>query len=243
MRKFLLTIVSLAVCAGGFAQLRPNEKLVYSATYNMGGTRTHFAQLSLQTDQVKTANNNYFHMSGQAMTYSKWDSYFKIRDFYESYANINGGFKPILYKRSTREGNYTKREKYTFRGEKVVCVSKRKTAATKKQVVNAGDALDVVSTLYKLRTIDFSRQRSASFRIIFDNKIMNASAVVVGKENVSAGNLGNVTCYKLNISASTSKIHRGKNFIWITADTRHIPVRIQFSIPVGSGRISLTSAN
>jgi hypothetical protein len=64
------------------------------------------------------------------------------------------------------------------------------------------------------------------------------------KETISTSTLGKQTCFKLSISSKTNKLKgTDKNLIWITADSRKIPCLIEFSIPVGSGRVSLVKAS
>ena len=66
----------------------------------------------------------------------------------------------------------------------------------------------------------------------------------MGVENVSAGNLGRKQCFKISITAKTDKLRgRDKNLIWITADAAKVPALIRFSIPVGTGQLTLASAS
>ena len=93
--------------------IKSGEKLVYAGSYNMSGLMTQLAQVTMSTETVSTSKNAYLHLSCELSTYSKWDSFFKIRDIYESYVNP-ANLKPSLYKRSIDEGGYTKKEKYAF---------------------------------------------------------------------------------------------------------------------------------
>ena len=72
---------------------------------------------------------------------------------------------------------------------------------------------------------------------------MAVSVKFMGKETVSAGNLGKKACYKISIGAKTQAL-RGtdKNIIWLTADAAKVPTQIKFSIPVGTGQLTLTNA-
>ena len=72
---------------------------------------------------------------------------------------------------------------------------------------------------------------------------MGVSAKYLGKETINAGNLGKKVCYKISIGAKTNKL-RGtdKNIIYLTADAAKVPALIQFSIPVGTGQLTLTKA-
>ena len=105
--------------------INAGEKLVYAGSYNMSGLMTQLAQVTMSTENVTTAKNTYLHLSCELSTYSKWDSFFKIRDIYESYVNpVN--LKPSLYKRSIDEGGYTKKEKYVIKGTTVKSTVKKR---------------------------------------------------------------------------------------------------------------------
>ncbi len=226
--------------------IKPGEKLVFAGSYNMSGLMTQLAQVTMSTETVSTTKNAYLHLNCELSTYSKWDSFFKIRDIYESYVNP-ANLKPSLYKRSIDEGGYTKKEKYTFKGNTVnSTVKKRNRPETQKTFTIGGSTQDVVSLLYKVRTMDFNKFKvgqTQSLMIVFDEKQIPVTLKYMGKETVNAGNLGKKECYKLSIGAKTDALRgKDKNLIWLTADTRKIPALLKFSIPVGTGQLALTSA-
>ncbi len=248
MRKFIFTIILVLSYSFSFSQIKPNERLVYAASYNMSGLMTQLAQVTMETEMMETSKNTFLHLSCQAATYSKWDSFFKIRDLYESYVNPTT-LKPSLYKRSINEGGYTKTEKYLFKpdGKTIISTSKRKNKPETKKTFTIGNSTqDIVSIIYKLRTIDFQNfknDQTKSFVIVFDEKEIPVLVKFMGNETVSAGNLGTKNCYKISISAKTDALKgKDKNLIWITADTKKIPALIKFSIPVGTGQLTLSNA-
>ena len=246
MKTFFITLLFAIATITGIAQIKSGERLVFSGAYNMSGIMTPLAQVTLQTSTTATAKNTYLHLSCEAATYSKWDSFFKIRDVYESYVNPTT-FVPSLYKRSINEGGYTKTEKYVFKGNNVTSTAKRKNKpeTIKNFKINNGTQ-DIVSLIYKLRTLDLASMKSGqtkSFVVVFDEKEIPVSIKFMGLESVSAGNLGNKNCYKLAIAAKTNVLKGAdKNLIWLTADANKIPALIKFSIKVGVGQLTLTSA-
>lgn len=249
--KRLLYILCAVFVFSSFAPqksqpIKSGEKLVFAGSYNMSGLMTQLAQVTMSTETVSTAKNAYLHLSCELSTYSKWDSFFKIRDIYESYVNpVN--LKPSLYKRSIDEGGYTKKEKYVFKGNTVnSTVKKRKKPETQKTFTIGGSTQDVISLLYKVRTMDFSKFKvgqTQSMMIVFDEKQIPVTLKYMGKETVNAGNLGKKECYKLSIGAKTDALRgKDKNLIWLTADAKKVPALLKFSIPVGTGQLVLTSA-
>lgn len=248
MKKLLLALSLLLIFNVGFSQIKPNEKLVYAASYNMSGLLTHLAQVTMETELMKTSKSTFLHLSCQATTFSKWDTFFKIRDLYESFVNPTT-LKPSLYKRSINEGGYTKTEKYLFKGDgkTVISTTKRKNKPETIRTISVGNSTqDIVSIVYKLRTVDFQNFKSGqtkSFTIIFDEKEVPVVVKYMGKETVAAGNLGATACYKISISAQTNALKgKDKNLIWLTADEKKIPALIKFSIPVGTGQLALSNA-
>lgn len=250
MRKIALLTAILFIVSSFSAdssdQIKSGEKLVYAGSYNMSGLMTQIAQVIMTTENMTTSKNNYLHLSCELSTYSKWDSFFKIRDIYESYVNPTT-LKPSLYKRSIDEGGYIKKEKYVFKGTNVKStVNKRNKPETQKSFTIGSSTQDVISLLYKVRTLDFSKFKvgqSLSMMIVFDEKEIPVTLKYMGKETVNAGNLGKKECYKISIGAKTEALRgKDKNLIWLTADKNKIPAFLQFSIPVGTGQLTLTSA-
>lgn len=248
MKKLLFVATAfLLFTSGGFAQaVKAGEKLTYSASYNMSGLMTPLAQVTMETESVSTSKSTLLHLICEANTFSKWDSFFKIRDSYESYVNPST-LKPSLYKREILEGTYTKKEKYIFKNGTLECtVNKKNTPERRSAFRIRPNTQDVVTTLYQVRNIDFSKMKpgqTKSFIVVFDEKEMSATVKYMGKETIDAGPLGSKSCYKVSIGANTDKL-RGtdKNLIWLTADNKKVPVLIKFSIPVGTGQLSLTNA-
>ena len=249
MKKFLLIFCFALSSNCGFSQIKSGEKLVFAASYNMSGLMTQLAQVTMETETMKTSKNTFLHLSCQASTYSKWDSFFKIRDLYESYVNPTT-LKPSLYKRNIFEGGFTKTEKYIFKpdGKTIVSTSKRKNSPENNSTFSVTNGTqDIVSLIYKLRMVDFQNYKNGqtkSFQLVFDEKEIPVVIKFMGKETISAGNLGTKECYKLSIGART-KVLKGKdqNIIWLTADAKKIPALIKFSIPVGVGQLKLSNAS
>lgn len=237
-----------AIFQVGVSQIKPNEILIFSGSYELGGMMTNLAQVTMRTEPMNTSKKSYLRLSIEVSTFDKWDSFFKIRDLYESYVEPIT-LKPSLYKRNVLEDGYTKTEKYSFNaaGTSLTSVASRMKRAETKRTLNVpASANDVVSMVYKLRMIDLSKIKngqSLPFVIIFDEKQLPVWVKLLGKETIPAGNLGKKECYKLSISAKTNKLKGAdKNLIWISADSKRIPCLIKFSIPVGVGQVTLLKA-
>ena len=254
--KHLLSFFILFISLSFYAQNQAvgvNEKLVYTASYNMSGILNDLAQVTMETNTVKTSNSTLLHLKCTATTYSKWDSFFKIRDLYESYVSPTT-LTPYLYKRDINEGGYYKFMEYKYNQKSHTVNSlkrKRRKDGTfwdEKKNLSIGDQTkDLVATMYKLRTFNFSKVtpgKSKTLTVLFDNEEHQVTFTFLGTETINTA-IGKKNCYKLAISINTSDVLKGNNdnLIWLTADDNKIPVYAKFKIAVGNGELRIQSAS
>jgi len=221
------------------------EKLVYTASYKMSGIMTDLAEVTMETDEVKTSKATLLRLKCKAFTYSKWDDFFKIRDLYESYVSPKS-LKPYLYNRDINEGGYYKNMTYTFshKTKTVKTVMKKKSGWIKKKTVAIGaDTKDIISTLYTIRTFDLTNLSAGTtkiFTILFDREEIKVKVTYLGKETISTA-IGSKSCYKITMGPANSNAINGT--LWLTADENKIPVYGKFKIPVGSGELKIKTAS
>lgn len=251
----LVCIAVLVFLQGLIAQntsINFDEKLAYTASYNMSGLMTDIAQVTMETSAVNTSKSTLLRLKCTAVTYSKWDSFFKIRDIYESYVSPKS-LTPYLYKRDIDEGGYYKFMQYKYNHKtKTISSLKRKKNGKgefwedKTNFSFNSGANDIVTTLYQIRNLNISSAKvgdTAEFKVIFDNKETTILVNYLGKEKIDT-NIGEKDCYKLAFTLKDKDILKGnnKNLIWLTADTHKIPVFAKFKIPVGNGELRIDSA-
>ena len=254
MKSFIIAF-SLLILYSSNAQnnaIAAGEKLLFTASYNISGILTDLAQVTMETSEVKTSKATLLRLKCSAMTFSKWDNFFKIRDLYESYVNPNT-LTPYLYKRDINEGSYYKFMKYTYNHKnntvKTLQRKKKKDGGTwdeNKDISILSGTKDIVASLYNLRTFDFKNMalgESKLFVIVIDREELNAQITFLGKETIQT-NIGKKECYKLVIAANKNDVLKGNNsnLLWLTADENKIPVYAKFKIPVGNGELKIKSA-
>ncbi|TYC10770.1 DUF3108 domain-containing protein [Bizionia gelidisalsuginis] len=245
----LLLLTSLSIEAQNNAFIA-GEKLTFTASYNMSGLMTDLAQVTMETSEVKTSSATLLRLKGTATTYSKWDSFFKIRDLYESYVSPKT-VTPYLYKREINEGGYYKYVKYNYnhktRTVKSVLRKKSKNFESgfwdrNSTVTITAGTRDIMATLYQLRTLDIHKApvgASDTFTVLFDNKETKFSFTMMGKETLNTA-LGKMQCYKLKLNVIGNDVLKGNsNFLWLSADQNKIPVFAKFKVAVGSGELRI----
>ena len=228
------------------------EKLVFTASYNMSGLLTDLAQVTMETSEVKTSKATLYRLKCKAQTYSKWNTFFKIDDLYESYVDPST-LKPYLYKRDINEGGYKKFVQYNYNRSAGTVKSLIRKFPSKggiwdqKNTLNvSSNTRDIVSTIYHLRNLDIHKATVGSgdsFTILFDNKETKINFKLLGTETINT-NIGKKECYKLALSISGSDVLKGNNsnVLWLTADENKIPVYAKFRVAVGSGELRIKSA-
>lgn len=249
--KYIYFLLSLSLPVIGFSQntsIGNNEKLTFSASYNISGLLTEIAQVTMETGEVKTANNTLLRLKCSAATYSSFDNYFKIRDLYESYVSPTS-LTPYLYKRDINEGSYYKFEQYKFnhKTNTVSSTMKKRKSEDNKTVKIGSSTRDLISTIYNIRNFDFSKAdvgTSKSFTFLFDNEELIINVKYLRKETINT-NLGKKECYKLAVSLKNDASLKGtnENLLWLTADGNKIPVYAKFKIAVGTGELKIKSAS
>lgn len=248
---FIFSLFFLAI-TNTYAQnnnaVAAGETLTYTASYNMSGVLTDIAQITMETNEIKTSKSTLLRLKCVATTYSKWDGFFKIRDLYESYVTPSN-LTPYLYNRDVNEGSYYKNEKYTFNPKtntvKTVQKKKNNQLETKSLNIKPGTK-DIISTMYYIRVLDYKNMSIGTrktFTIVFDREEVSGQITYMGKETLTTA-IGKKECYKLAIGSSETHVLQGKNsnFIWLTADENKIIVYGKFKIPVGNGELKIKSA-
>ncbi|GAB1309314.1 hypothetical protein KH5_19970 [Urechidicola sp. KH5] len=228
--------------------IKSGEKLVFVASYNMSGIMTDIAEVKMETSTVKTKTRELLRLKCIASTYTKWDTYFRVRDLYESYVDKNT-LLPSLFKRNIEEGTYKKELKYLFNrkaNKAVSTLNKKGYNNYKTDVPIDANTLDIVSTIYKTRVLDFNSMQigeRATHELIVDSAVQYVTVEYRGREFIDVANLGKRECYKLSVAFGGSEIEniKGGKYIWITADDDRLPALIKANIPVGAVQIKLAS--
>lgn len=228
--------------------IKSGEKLTYVASYYMSSLWTDLAEFSMEVNTVTSKNKELYHLKCMASTYTSWDSYFKIRDSYQSWVDVNS-FKPLMHKRDILEGSYSKSVKYVFKWSSLLVnhTSRRKSDPERTGDIKiTAETTDIVSLIYKVRYMDFKSMKPGEVfpvTILFDHKLHKVNIKYHGIESIKNDFQGRSNCYRLSIMMDENNevIKKETNGIWITEDSNRIPVLIKAEIPVGSVQIRLVN--
>lgn len=255
IKQIILTLAFISTSLVGIdnvsaqnSYIKSGEVLTFTASFSMSGVMTNIAEVKMETSTVNTKTRQLLRLKCTAATYPKWDTYFRVRDLYESYVDPTT-LQPFLFKRNIEEGTYKKELKYLFNRKTGIATStlnKKGYKDYKTEVPIKNSTLDIVSTIYNTRAMDFEAMvigQRVTKNLIVDSEVQQVSISYMGKEFIEVGNSGTRECYKLSISFGGAEIEdiKGDKFIWITADNDRLPALIKANIPVGNVQIRLSS--
>ncbi len=249
--KFTLILAILLILGNVKSQttntaFKGGEILRFVASYNMSGLWTDLAEIRMEVRAVKVQGRNLYRLINTAKTYQKWDSYFKIRDSYQSWVNPST-LTPYIFKRSVYEGGTSFKVDYIFKRKSLTAsaVKTNSEGYKRKSVVKiTANTLDLASVVANVRKLDLKNSKVGKvsyFTLLVDNKLLKVGVRYRGKQKIKVGKYGEKECYKLGVFLSDEKIMKNNatNNIWLTADANKVPVLIKAVIPVGSIQVRL----
>jgi hypothetical protein len=240
----LLLVISFHLNAGDeFCGIRnmafkPTEVLVFKVYYTLAGVYVSAGEASFSVNLERMNNRPVYHIIGDGKTYNFYDSFFKVRDRYESFIDT-ATLQPYKFIRNVYEGGYKKYENVTFN-------QSTNTAVSADGVTKVPNCVqDVLSSLYYARNIDFSRYKPEDkipFTMFLDNEVYSLYIRYLGKETIKT-KYGKFRAIKFKPLLIKGTIFEGgeKMTVWVTDDANHIPVRVESPISVGSVKVDMMS--
>ena len=208
------------------------ENLTFQIRYGFITAGT--TQLSL-TDTI-WQNKSVFHSYTIAQTSGLADKIYGVKDIYESWFDkeTNLPFKQIS---NVKEGRYTKYNEVTYNRNNNTVHSKLSGIHEVPRKI-----LDLSSTLYYIRRIDFSKVSEGDtilLNMYFSDEVFPFRFIYMGKEPIRT-KFGKISCLKISPVVEVGRIFKRSDdlTIWLTDDGNRIPVLIQMDIRI-VGKVNL----
>ena len=249
-RIILFSVSLLLPIIQGFSQTAVNtafqsgETLRFKGSYYMSSLWADLAEVKMDVADFSTGGRSLYSITATASTFSNYDSFFKIRDLFQTWIDKNE-VKPYIFKRVVDEGGYKFSMKYIINRNTLQAKYEFiRGPITRNSVIKITEGTqDLVSVLYYVRTIDFEKVqigKSISIPTLIDDKVEDIVLTYRGKENIKTEVFGTVQCYKIGISAKNKAVvNKETNNIWLTANSNKVPVLVKAEIPVGSIQLRL----
>src|SRR5262249_27979407 len=161
---------------------------------------------------------------------------FEVNDRVDSWWD-QSCLRSVAFEKHLREGDYKKNEAIRFDYD-----AKRARFGNGRETVITGDAQDMLSSIFWVRTRDLKPAPSVSMKAQGENNSYPLEVKVLNGETVTTP-AGTFDCYVVEPFLQGSGIfrHQGRLQIWMTRDAPHTPVLMRTKIAVGSIVAELSS--
>ena len=244
--KAVITTSTNTPCPTKHQVFEPGEKMVYKVFYNWTALWLNAGEVVFKVQEKKLNNKDVYHLSATGQTYKSYEWFYKVKDVYESYVDINT-LRPYRFARDVYEGGYVIKQNYDFDHEKQkVFTEDFIKSPGKKEAFDIPSCVhDVVSAIYYARSLDFDRYKvndKIPLTIFVDGENYPMYIRYLGKETIKT-KLGKFHTIKIKPLMLKNEYFEGgeKMTIWVTDDQNKIPVRIETPIRVGSIKADLMS--
>ena len=214
---------------------KEGEKLTFDLDYG-------FVTAGVATMEIpkikKISGREAYHVTFEVNSVPSFDMFYKVRDRYETYIDVEGLF-PWRFEQHIREGGYTRDFSAFFDQRK----GKAKTSEGEYEIPKYVN--DMMSAFYYARTFDYSNMKVNDLihlQNFYKNKVYELDVKYHGKETVEvpAGKFDCIIVEPLVKEGGLFK-HEGNIIIWLTDDTLKMPVKVRTKIVVGHVEAKLTN--
>jgi len=210
------------------------EKLTFIIRYGpiVAGSAT------MSVPKIKKINGyECFHIVSEARSSKFFSTFFKVHDRVESYMDRDGFFS-WRFEKHLHEGNYRANQVVEYDHINQIAVTNKKDTLRIPRCIH-----DVMSAFYYVRIIPLEVGKSAFIDNHTDRKLYPLEVKVLGKERVTV-KAGTFDCIVIEPVLRSDAIfkQRGRLTVWLTDDSRRIPVQMKSKIIIGSITAELKSA-
>lgn len=183
------------------------------------------------------AKRETYHITFNVNSVSSFDPFFKVRDRYETFMDVEGLF-PWRFEQHIREGSYSRDFSAFFD-------HRRNLAKTKKGSYEIPENVnDIVSAFYLARTFNYDTLKvDDGFYLenFYKDKVYPLQVIYRGKETVKveAGTFDCIIVEPLVVEGGLFK-SEGSIVIWLTDDEVKMPVKVKSKVLIGSIDAELT---
>lgn len=170
------------------------------------GFSADIADISFTFNEIKEKGKDpYFHLVANASTYKFWDSFFKVRDLYESKFSSKD-LKPMYFHRDVFEGGFTAKNWYTWSDDAMsmrAIVDKKGRPRRDTTFAEGVVIRDIINVFYYMRTIDFDalqKGKRVQFTAAIDRNVIDVTIRFDKKEVKKISELGSFNAIKVAVA-------------------------------------------
>ncbi len=211
------------------------EKLTFDVKYGFVTAGVAVMQIP---EIKRISGRQAYHITFEVNTVPSFDWFYKVRDRYETYMDVEGLF-PWRFEQHIREGGYTRDFAAFFDQRR----GKAKTSEGEYDIPKYVN--DIVSAFYLARTFDYSNMKvDDKFHLqnFYKDKVYDLDVKYLGKEQVEV-EAGTFNCIMVEPLVQEGGLFKseGSIIIWLTDDSLKIPVKVKTKVVIGSIDAELTN--
>jgi hypothetical protein len=235
---FLLAFMALAHSLPAKALAFPiGEKIEFKIGWGLVTAGSSSLEIA---DTTRVDGFNCFKILSRARSRGMLGAVYPVKDRITSYMDVHGFFSRGIHKKM-REGTYRKDREFIFSPEKkeATRIDKGKEPVTRKLL---GQVQDVLSAFYWVRLQELEVGQIYEVTAFDNFKTYPMAVKVLDREWVTVP-AGRFDCFKVQPLILSEGLFKasGDVFIWLTADARHLPVKMKSRILIGSISACMTS--
>jgi hypothetical protein len=213
---------------------RVGEALTYSIAYAFVDAGT----LRMSVEGIENVNGRpAYHFVSRAQTNSSISALYSLTDHLQSWMDVERLYS-LRYHRDAVEKGKKRSKHLTFDQARHVKIFEHD--GSEKAI--APEAQDDVSILYYLRTLPFAEGKTFTLDNLADPEDNPMRIAVLGTEKVRVA-AGTFDCWVLKLDVHTDSgvfSQGGEVKTWLSRDPRHVLVKLQSKLSVGSFNVELT---
>jgi hypothetical protein len=206
------------------------EKFIYDLTWT--GIKAGTASLELRNEEDKVR------IISTAQS-APWVSvFYTVNDRVESTLlkkSPETFFQPSQYRIKIREGRHRRDKEIIFDVQNTKATYIDRLKSERKDFPITSQVLDPLSGFYYLRSLKLSLGQPVYITILDSKKVWDVEVQVLRKERITLP-IGKINTVVVKPLLKSEGIFYGKGeiFIWLTDDEKHIPVKMQTKVAIGS---------
>ncbi|WCM41091.1 DUF3108 domain-containing protein [Flavobacterium sp. CBA20B-1] len=242
MKNNILAILFFLITALTFGQssaFKSGEYFKFQVSYG-------FINAGIATLELKETTYNgkkVYHAKGDGYTTGLSKAFFKVKDDYQSYFDINTG-QPYRFIRKINEGGYTKNQEGFVNNANNTILLKDYKAKSQKTYNVSDNIQDVISAFYYLRNHDkidnMKVGETIQIDMFFDDETFKFKLKFMGYEKIKT-KFGTVNAMKFRPYVMSGRVFKEEESLtlWVSNDENKVPLKIQASLLVGSLKAEL----
>lgn len=243
-KSLVVTFVLMpAAVAGGSRSLpfAPGEKLSYQVRWE----KVPVARLSLEVQPFKHIQGaSAYHFVFQVQTEPAVSALYPVQGHIEAFAD-RALARSLRLTKDMREGRSRRVFQVDFDWQRGVAVYARNARRQRRMALTEG-TLDMLSILYYARSLSLTPGMSLTRPLNSGKKIRRARARVLGQETILVGGRPwSALRIEVDVQEAGGIFEKSEDAalsLWLSADTRKIPLKVVSKVWVGSFIVELTGA-